>query len=582
MTTAKRATCEVPARVTLAMLTSLGVVSLYLLRINMSVAIVAMVYTPPTNGATTPPTNASTTPPTNARNTYALNAAFCTTYNQVNQTAVDRKGDTEEAPTAGGDVFTSDDNLAEEEKEVDLLADKMVLTATQRGLVLGAFFYGYFVTNIPGGRLAEVYGTKRVFGGAILVGGVLTLFTPLAARAHYGALILLRVLIGLAHGVVYPAMNVMVARWVPPLERPRFMSFTYMSNTLGTIITLPLCAVIIAWAGWAAVFYVTGAISLVWVALWAVLMHDSPQEHPSISSRERDYILQAIKKGTTQHKPRNIPWRSILTSGPLWATHIAHIGSMFGFNLLLTQLPTYMDSVLGFSIKTNGLLSALPFLTQFLGSLASGVVGDWFLTRRLITLNASRKLFATTSLVVPGVVLVAVGYVGCRTTLAVALFPIGTAFSGAICSGHLANHLDLAPNLAGTALGVSNTLAYMVSMCVPVVVGVMTPNNNLEEWQSVFWLTAIMYVSTWLVFVVFGSTDIQPWNYQEAERPKPSGEETSFLATEQEAGRTRGEETSFLKIEQEAEKRTPSGQEINSFTPGQRSNSVTSDSQVEA
>ncbi|KAG7160652.1 Sialin-like 5 [Homarus americanus] len=496
MTNTKTGTCAVPARHSLALLTSAGVAVLYMLRINMSVAIVAMAHTPtPTSG------NSNTT-------THAHTTAYCVSYNQENQTIL-MEETLKGKKTAGADNSTLPEDYLTEE---DPLTNK-----------------------IPGGRLAELYGTKRVFGGAILIGGVLTLFTPLAARAHYVVLILLRAAIGLAHGVVYPSLNTMVARWIPPLERPRFMSFTYMSNTLGTIITMPLCGMIIAEVGWPAVFYVTGGVSLVWVVVWALFMHDSPDQHPKISLEERSYILHAIQDGTTHNKPSRTPWRSILTSVPLWATHVAHIGSMFGFNLLLTQLPTYMSSILGFSIKTNGLLSAIPFVTQFLGSILSGMWVTWLLTHKYMTVFTSRRIFSTISLVLPGIVLVIVGYVGCDITLAVALFPVSTAFSGAICSGHLANHLDLAPNFAGTILGVSNTLAYMVSICVPVIVGAMTPHQNLKEWQAVFWLTAVMYVSSWMVFTVFGSTEIQPWNYStvvEQQQQQPTGKETKFLKPE--------------------------------------------------
>ncbi|XP_071526818.1 sialin-like isoform X2 [Panulirus ornatus] len=527
MTTAKGRTCGVvPARVSLALLTSAGVVVLYMLRINLSVAIVAMVHTPSSSSS-----SSSSSSGASLASSAAHTTAFCTTPNQMNwsseATAVADNGEDVSMTGTADDDVTHLGNVTQD----DRLADKMILTGTQKGMVLGAFFYGYFVTNVPGGRMAEVYGTKRVFGAAILIGGILSFFTPLAARTHYVLLILLRALIGLAHGVVYPAMNVMVAKWIPPIERPRFMSFTYMSNTLGTIITMPMCGLIIAAVDWPAVFYISGAVSLVWVLLWMLLMHDTPAAHPRISQEEQSYILDAINKGTTLDKPSRTPWRSFFTSVPLWATNIAHIGSMFGFNLLLTQLPTYMSSILGFSITSNGLLSALPFLTQFLGGTASSVVGDWLLTHKYITVNTSRKVFAIISIMLPGVVLLAVGQAGCNITLAVALFPVGTALSGAICSGHLASHLDLSPNFAGTILGVSNTLAYMVSMCVPVIVGAMTPDETLEQWQSVFWMTAAIYMSTAMVFVIFGSTEIQPWNYKleaEAERPTPE-EEIKFV-----------------------------------------------------
>ena len=34
----------------------------------------------------------------------------------------------------------------------------------QQGIILGMFFYGYVLTQLPGGRLAELVGGKWLFG----------------------------------------------------------------------------------------------------------------------------------------------------------------------------------------------------------------------------------------------------------------------------------------------------------------------------------------------------------------------------------------------------------------------------------
>jgi MFS family permease len=67
---------------------------------------------------------------------------------------------------------------------------------TTQGYVLGSFFYGYVVTQIPGGRLAELFGGKWIFGAGILVTSVFTLLTPLAANLSFYALIAVRVIEG--------------------------------------------------------------------------------------------------------------------------------------------------------------------------------------------------------------------------------------------------------------------------------------------------------------------------------------------------------------------------------------------------
>ena len=35
---------------------------------------------------------------------------------------------------------------------------------SQQGIILGMFFYGYVLTQLPGGRLAEIVGGKWLFG----------------------------------------------------------------------------------------------------------------------------------------------------------------------------------------------------------------------------------------------------------------------------------------------------------------------------------------------------------------------------------------------------------------------------------
>ena len=53
------------------------------------------------------------------------------------------------------------------------------------------------MTNLPGGVLARKFGGATLLGICVGTSGVLTLFTPFAARAHVGALIALRVAIGM-------------------------------------------------------------------------------------------------------------------------------------------------------------------------------------------------------------------------------------------------------------------------------------------------------------------------------------------------------------------------------------------------
>ena len=66
-----------------------------------------------------------------------------------------------------------------------------------QGLILGSFFWGYLVTQIPGGWIATKFGGKKVYGISMLVACVATFVTPIAAQTSYIFLMVLRIILGI-------------------------------------------------------------------------------------------------------------------------------------------------------------------------------------------------------------------------------------------------------------------------------------------------------------------------------------------------------------------------------------------------
>src|SRR5688572_9998242 len=91
----------------------------------------------------------------------------------------------------------------------------------RQGTILSAFFVGYMLTQILGGRLADRYGGKVVLGAGVILWSLFTLATPLAASLGLGALILARVGLGLGEGVAFPSVYSLIGRWIPIGERAR-------------------------------------------------------------------------------------------------------------------------------------------------------------------------------------------------------------------------------------------------------------------------------------------------------------------------------------------------------------------------
>ena len=73
---------------------------------------------------------------------------------------------------------------------------------SQQGIILGMFFYGYVLTQVPGGRLAEIVGGKWLMGVGVLITAIFTLLTPLAAITNIYLLYTVRIIEGLGEGLV--------------------------------------------------------------------------------------------------------------------------------------------------------------------------------------------------------------------------------------------------------------------------------------------------------------------------------------------------------------------------------------------
>ena len=409
-----------------------------------------------------------------------------------------------------------------ENKEIAEKGIKMDWSPFMQGQVLASFSYGYVLTQIVGGRLAEKYGIRKIYGGSLFLTGIITFLLPTAAKFDVNALIVLRVLQGIFEGVTFPSLHAMTARWIPPFSRNSFIARSYFGSTFGVIFTFPLCGALVPSYGWECPFYVIGGITLLWFVAWCLFVFDTPDTHPRISKEEREHINNELRKVVNSEDTLTIPWKSIVKSVPFWGLMITDSANTWGMFTLLTNTPTYMKNVQGLDIKSNGLLSGLPFISRYIGAVTISPFADLIMKREWLSTTNVRRLFNSIGLVIPCITLVMIAFAShsnleCNTTYAIALMCVGMYFNGAIAAGHFVSHVDLAPNFAGTLFGISNTFSGgVVGFVVPLVIGALLENetmNVLTKWQIVFSLSSGIYFLGNLGYVLMISGDVQSWNF---------------------------------------------------------------------
>ncbi|KAH9627847.1 hypothetical protein HF086_001743 [Spodoptera exigua] len=300
--------------------------------------------------------------------------------------------------------------------------------ATQ-GLILGSFYYGYILTHIPGGMLAERFGGKWVLGCGLLSTAICTFITPITVKMGGAtALFILRVIEGFGEGPTMPALMAMLSKWAPKAERARIGAIVFGGAQIGNIAGSYFSGLIMHNGSWENVFYMFGGLGLAWFALWNV-----------------DALIHTYSK-----KLDPIPWKALLRSVPLWALIIAGIGHDWGYFTMITDLPKYMTDVLKFNIKSTGILSALPYVAMWVASFFFGLL----------------------SATGPGICIIMASYSGCDTTLAVFWFIFAMTLMGAYYSGMKINPLDITPNYAGTTTAMSTLKQWRVAfwVCLGVLV----------------------------------------------------------------------------------------------------------------
>lgn len=82
------------------------------------------------------------------------------------------------------------------------------------------------------------------------------------------------------------------------------------------------------------------------------------------------------------------------------------------------------------------------------------------------------------------------------------------------------NHVDIGPPHGSIILGISNTFGTIGGIFSPILTGLITTNQTLQEWQIVFYIVIGLYAVGLIFFNIFGSGEPQPWVYKDPKEPK--------------------------------------------------------------
>lgn len=345
----------------------------------------------------------------------------------------------------------------------------------QAGSAAGIFFWGYLFLQIPGGYLAQRWSAKKVVSILLAFWGTCAVATGLVTSAWQFWVV--RFLLGVAEGGVFPATIILLANWFPPAERARANAYWMLCQPFAIVASSPFSGWILSRWDWRVMLIVEGALPFLWLWVWNVTIEDRPPAGSESEIRERGESAEAetsssaIARGTSLKTARSLADPRVVT---LIAVYFFLNCGGYGY---LFWLPGAVTNVQRVPSSLLGILYAIPFLLAGVGMVLNSRHSDKV---------QERRLHAALPLVLGGTLLIAGVLMSGRSPLAsFALVCLaGTGFYSALGPLWAIPTECLRKESAGAAAGLVNALGNLGGYFGPLVVGIM--NTRTGNFRGAF------------------------------------------------------------------------------------------------
>lgn len=249
------------------------------------------------------------------------------------------------------------------------------LGPAEMGVIMSAFFWSYALLQMPAGWFIDKVGVRISLALAVGWWSIFTVFSGVARGV--GQLTGARVMLGIGEAAAIPAFAKVAFNWFPRSERGLACSIFDSGSRVGSALSLPLVAWLIAVVGWRGSFIVTGAMGLIWALVWWFIYRD-PEQYRSIAPKQVDALLAArtVPTQNTELNDVRVKWSDLFKYRTIWGIMIGMFCLNFAIYFFITWFPSYLLQARGFSLASLGTLGMLPALMAIPGGWLGGYLSD--------------------------------------------------------------------------------------------------------------------------------------------------------------------------------------------------------------
>lgn len=391
---------------------------------------------------------------------------------------------------------------------------------SEKSFLLGAFFYGFIMSQVPFGFFIHRCGAYHVLSISLAFAGLCSALIPFASDYGVWYAFVMQFCVGVGQGSFSVGFVDFWSAWAPNMERGRIMGIFTTGSSVGLTILGPFAGFIATNFGWRCIFYSTGFGLAIWSVVWYIMASRTPRNHRWMTEVERDYILESrlrdsvIGVNKIGRKNAPFPWLKLLATPQIQAILVMWFTNSWTVYILLAKLPTFLHQVLHYPIQKNGLTMALPFSSYCLSIFMIGYLIDYFKKSACISTTLVRKLTVLIGFIPCGIFIFLIGFFMHSPYFIIAALVMAMIFQGIVEGGYAwINIQESAPEFSGQLLGMINTIACSAGFIAPLVVNAIVGErgDNEENWRYVFFTTALINFVNGTYAAIFSKSKQVPW-----------------------------------------------------------------------
>ena len=387
------------------------------------------------------------------------------------------------------------------------------------GAIFSAFVWAYALFQVPGGWLGDRLGPRRILTAIVTYWSVMTAATAMAGTAV--SFMVVRFLFGIGEAGAFPVATRAMQLWYLREERGFVQGITHSASRAGAAIAPPIVVAIMSTLGWQWVFYICGAVGLVWAALWYLSYRDLPEDHHMVNQIELQRIRGLDQAGNINQPmteaTASVPWATLLRAPNMWAIMCAYFTYVYCLLIFLSWLPSYLVEFRHFTLIKVGIFASLPLWAGVIGDTVGGLATDWLLKR-----TGSAKLARRTVAIV--------GMLGCCAFIVPAALT-EDAYTAVYCltaalfflectiGPSWAVPMDVGGKYSGTVSGMMNMAGNIGGALSPLVFGFLVQYGN---WQAPFIVAASLLVLGAAVWAFWLDPDVSVLEMQQRPATAPA------------------------------------------------------------